>query len=91
MTDGHLIVIRFGMPGCAFLHDGRAKTLKPCGGEEAKIYIQERDRRYPEEARPFGLCRLHLIDPEMMPDYFREFNEVNGKDQAVMMKERARG
>lgn len=91
MTNGHTLVIRFGLPGCSFLTDGRLGGLAPCGKEEAKIYIEEKDRRYPEEARPFGLCDQHLIDPETMPSYFREFDEKNGKDQAVMMKERARG
>lgn len=87
MTNGHTLVIRFGIPGCAFLTDGQPRGVIPCRKEEAKIYIQDKDPNSPDEARPFGLCENHVIDPDTMPDYFREFDEKNTLDQEVMLRE----
>lgn len=90
MTNGKTLVIRFGMPGCSFLTDGKLESTKPCGREESMIYIECKDDTYPREARPFGLCQNHVIDPETMPEYFREFDEGNSLDQEIMLAERAK-
>lgn len=90
MTNGHTLVIRFGQKGCAYLTDGKLQGLNPCGKEESKIYIEDKDPTTGDGARPFGLCQEHIIDPQTMPDYFREFDEKNDRDQEVMLREVSR-
>jgi len=43
-----------------------------------------------ENGLPRGLCHEHIIDPQTMPDYFREFDEKNDRDQEVMLRELSR-
>lgn len=90
MIDGNRLVIRFNVPGCSFLTEGRPTNAKACGKKADRMFVQTWSNAsgHPViEPKLFQLCDEHQMKPGTMPKYFREFDPA--RDEVLLLERTA--